>query len=119
IPLALWNIDAPLKESLEATATLVQVEADESGRRLMAARDSASRRLQGTRDALAAMPPATQGLSRSGGGRKAFGADEANLFDVIEAMRSELELGLTRIEVEWEARRAFVDLQFLNTSDVK
>lgn len=119
IPLALWNIDAPLKESLEAKATLVQVEADELGRRLMAARDSASRRLQVTRDALAAMPPATEDVLLSDGVRKAYGADEANLFDVLDAMRSELELGLTRIELEWEARRAFVDLQFLNKSDVK
>lgn len=119
IPLALWNIDDPLKASLEAKATLVQVEAVELKRRLMAARDSASRRLQVTRDALEAMPPSTEDVVLSDGVRKAYGADEADLFDVIEAMRSELELGLTRIELEWEARRAFVDLQFLNTTDVK
>jgi outer membrane protein TolC len=115
IPLALWNIDAPQTGSLQARKEVIDIQKNIVEKRLARAIDSTQLRLNKAIAALDSTPEQPQDAQLSELVAKAYAADEASLFDLIEALRSEVELGLARVELQWEARRAFIELQNLTS----
>jgi len=113
IPLALWNVDDSKLAAIHARKEVVTVQKERLEKRLARAMESTQLRLSKAISALDFMPNRELDGQLSQLITKAFSADEASLFDLIEAIRSDVELGLARTDLEWEARRAFLELQFL------
>ena len=111
VPLTLWNTDRPRLERLEAEHR--QVEAELALARTLAEQATAGtrERLDATLDALAELSPAERDAELSGLAEAAYAAGEATLLELLDAHASEAELRLARIDLQWEARRAAIELQ--------
>lgn len=115
IPLALWSLDEPKKAAIQAKKDVLEVQKEVFENRLKRAQESSELRLNKALAALKSRSSETNDSELSDLITKAYGADEATLFDLIEALRSDVELGLARAELEWEARRAHIELQYLTS----
>jgi outer membrane protein TolC len=102
LPLTLW---------LRAERARVEGEHELSRTLAERAEDGARKRLQDSLDALGELSaPECEGeLSQLA--ETAFGAGEGTLLELLDAYESEAELQLARIDLQWAARRAAVDLQ--------
>ena len=110
LPLAFWNTDAPRIQSLRARQ--LEVSSELTLRASLAARevDAAQQRLDAAMAPLETMsdPPRDAELTRLA--HIAFDAGEASLTELLDALESETELQLARIDLQWEARRAAIAL---------
>lgn len=111
MPLTLWNTDRPRVERLRAERS--QIEAELGLARTLAeqAEDATRTRLQGALEARANLPAPELDAELSVLAEAAYGAGEGTLLELLDAYESEASLRLSRIDLEWEARRAAIELQ--------
>lgn len=110
VPLAYRDIDAPRQDRLNAQLQAVQTELAIRTYRAARERDAAQQRLDAVLVALGALPDATLDSELVRLAQLAFDAGEATLPELLDAVESELELQLTRLDLQWEARRAAIAL---------
>lgn len=110
IPLATRDTFEPRRRALEARAAEIRAEHLVSETIAVAGADAALWRLERTLAAIREMPAlGTEGeLTRLA--ELAYAAGETTLTDLLDAYGSETELRLARIDLEWEARRAAIEL---------
>ena len=110
VPLALWNNDRPKIERLRAERARIGSEL-RLGRTLAEQAETAARerrdRALASLSSLSAQPGDAE-LTRLA--EAAYGAGEATLTELLDAYESETELELSRIDLQWEARRAAIEL---------
>jgi outer membrane protein TolC len=110
VPLALWNTHAAQTDRLVARQTEIHSElvfrAGVAQREVQAARA----RLDAVLQALEAMPEPSQDSVLTVLASVAFDAGEATLIDLLDALASEIELQLVRLELQANARRAAIAL---------
>jgi cobalt-zinc-cadmium efflux system outer membrane protein len=111
LPLTLWNTDRPRVERLRAEHA--RVEGELHLRRSLAeqAADATRERLRASLDALAQLPAPERDGELSRLAEAAFAAGEGSLLELLDAYESEVDLQLSRIDLQWEARRAAIELQ--------
>ena len=75
------------------------------------AEQATRKRYQASLDALGELPPAERDAELSQLAESAYGAGEGTLLELLDAYESEADLRLARIDLQWEARRAAIELQ--------
>jgi len=111
MPLTFWNTDRPRVERLRAERARVESELALTRTLAEQAEHGARERLQDTLEALGELPAAERDGEVSQLAETAFGAGEGTLLELLDAYESETELRLARIDLQWAARRAAIDLQ--------
>jgi cobalt-zinc-cadmium efflux system outer membrane protein len=111
VPLTFWNNDRPRVERLRAERASVESELSLTRTLAEQAEHGARERLQETLDALGELPGPERDGEVSQLAETAFGAGEASLLELLDAYGSETDLRLARIDLQWAARRAAIDLQ--------
>jgi outer membrane protein, heavy metal efflux system len=111
IPLTLWNTDRPRVQRLRAEHARVEGELRFARTLAEQAEDAARKRLQAALEALGQLPATERDAELSQLAETAYGAGEGTLLELLDAYESEVELRLARIDLQWEARRAAIDLQ--------
>ncbi len=112
IPLAVRNNDRVTVDALAAQSDAIEVELALEGALSERAQVAARSRLDGSLQALAtlAAPDADYELTRMA--ELAYQEGEASLTDLLDAYESEAELQLARVDLQWEARRAALELDW-------
>ncbi len=110
IPLALWNVDEARVERIESERSAVELELDYLRAQATRSQEAARDRLRRVLQALDTLPDSAVDGELTRLAETAFAADEASLTELLGAIESEADLRLTRIDLEWEARRAALDL---------
>lgn len=113
LPLALWNPDAPRQARLQAERTALQHELELVSQQYERALEGAKQRRRVAMQALRPAEDAAADAALTRQALQAFEAGESSLAELLDVYESELELQLARIELQWEARRADLDLQRL------
>jgi cobalt-zinc-cadmium efflux system outer membrane protein len=111
IPLTFWNTDRPRVERLRAQRARVQGELELTRTLAEQAEHGARQRLQETLDALGQLPAPERDHELSQLAEVAYGAGEGTLLELLDAHESEAEIRLARIDLQWAARRASIELQ--------
>jgi cobalt-zinc-cadmium efflux system outer membrane protein len=111
LPLSFWNTDKPRMERLDAERTRVESELRFARTLAEQAADASRRRLRDALDALARLPTPERDAELSNLAESAYAAGEAALVELLDAYESEVDLQLSRIDLQWEARRAAIELQ--------
>jgi cobalt-zinc-cadmium efflux system outer membrane protein len=111
VPLTFWNTDRPRVERLRAERERIEGELRLTQTLAHQAEHGARQRLQDTLDALEQLPAAERDAELSQMAETAYGAGEATLLELLDSYESEVELGLARIDLQWAARRAAIELQ--------
>jgi cobalt-zinc-cadmium efflux system outer membrane protein len=111
LPLSLWNTDKPRKQRIEADRKRVEGELRFARTLAEQAAAAARQRLRDALDALGRLPAPERDTELSGLAESAYAAGEATLLELLDAYESEVELQLSRIDLQWEARRAELELQ--------
>jgi cobalt-zinc-cadmium efflux system outer membrane protein len=111
VPLTLWNTDRPRVERLRAERARVQGELRLTRTLAEQAEHGARQRLQDTLAALERLPAPERDAELSQLAETAYGAGEGTLLELLDAYESEVELGLARIDLQWTARQAAIELQ--------
>jgi cobalt-zinc-cadmium efflux system outer membrane protein len=110
VPLAFWNNDLPEIERLRAEQARVGSEL-RLGRTLAERAEAAARqRLERALAALSQLAPAERDAELTRLAEAAYAAGEATLTELLDAYDSEAELALARVDLQWEARRAAIEL---------
>lgn len=112
IPLALWNPDSARVEHIMARRAAVNAELSHQtnlNKRAIAAERA---KLAAARRALASLAR-EQDTDLAQLAQIAFEAGEAPLGDVLDAIESDTELALARLELEWTAREATISITAL------
>lgn len=110
VPLTFWNNDLPEVERLRAEQARVGSEL-RLGRTLAERAETAGRqRLEQALAALSQLAPAERDAELTRLAEAAYAAGEATLTELLDAYDSEAELALARVDLQWEARRAAIDL---------
>jgi len=110
IPLAFWNPDAPrlARIGAERQVLLGRLEVE---RELALRRERAvSQRLSRSLEALAELGGDGDDYDLIRLAEAAYAADEATLYELLDAYGSAAELHLSRIDLQWEARQAAIEL---------
>jgi len=110
VPLALWSTDEASVDRLRAEQTEIGGELELSRARSEQAERAAARRLEEALDALSGLPDAGRDAELTQLAEASFAAGESTLTELLDAYRSEVELQLSRIDLQWEARRASIEL---------
>ena len=110
VPIALWNTDLARRDRLQAERARLGHEV-ELASTLAAQAEVAA--LQRQHDALAALAlaPGPQERDLTTMAEVSYGADEATLTELLDAYRSETELLLSTLDLQWEARKAALELE--------
>jgi len=110
LPLTLWNTDAPKVERLRAERARAGGEI--RLRRALAERAEAAahRRVDEALAALGALSPPEHDAELTRLAETAYAAGEASLTELLDAYESQTELDLSRVDLQWEARRASIEL---------
>jgi cobalt-zinc-cadmium efflux system outer membrane protein len=111
IPLTFWNTDRPRVERIRAEHARVEGELRFARTLADQAEQATRKRLQAAFDALGKLPAAEGDAELSQLAETAYGAGEGTLLELLDAYESEAELRLVRIDLQWEARRAAIELQ--------
>jgi cobalt-zinc-cadmium efflux system outer membrane protein len=111
VPLTFWNTDRPRVQRLRAEHERVEGELRFARTLAEQAEQATRKRYQAALDALGSLPAAEHDAELSHLAEAAFGAGEGTLLELLDAHESEAELRLARIDLQWEARRAAIDLQ--------
>ncbi len=109
-PLALWDTDAPKIERLRAHRAELSAELNLLRTQEERAADAAQERLTQTIEALAKLPGQERGAELTRLAQIAYAAGEATLTELLEAHEGEAELELSRLDLQWESRRAAIEL---------
>lgn len=108
IPLAYRDTNAPRRDQLHAQLDVVEAELVLGRHRAERASAAAVERLDATLTALAALLDGSDDAALTQLAQLGFDAGEVTLPELLDAIESELELQLTRLELQWEARRAAI-----------
>ena len=110
IPLALWNVHAPQVRRLQAEQARVRSEL--AVRTAFANTEISGRagRLRKVLAALAAMRDPSEDGELSHLAEVAYVGGEASLVELLDAFESEADLQLSRLDLQWDARRADIAL---------
>jgi cobalt-zinc-cadmium efflux system outer membrane protein len=111
LPLSLWNTDKPRKQRIEAERERVEGELRFARTLAEQAAEASRQRLRDSLDALAQLPSPERDAELSSLAESAYAAGEATLIELLDAFESEVDLQLSRIDLQWEARRAAIELQ--------
>lgn len=111
VPLSFWNTDAPRVERLEAELSAVRSELRLEQTLSQQLEDAARERVERCLTALSQVPAPEGDARLSLMASTAYSAGEGTLTEMLDAYGSETELQLARIELQWEARRASIELQ--------
>jgi cobalt-zinc-cadmium efflux system outer membrane protein len=111
VPLTFWNTDRPRVERLRAERASVESELNLTRTLAEQAEHGARKRLQDSLDALGELPTSERDGEVSQLAETAFAAGESTLIELLDAYESETDLRLARIDLQWAARRAAIDLQ--------
>jgi cobalt-zinc-cadmium efflux system outer membrane protein len=111
LPLSLWNTDKPRKQRLEAERERVEAELRFARTLAEQAAEASRQRLRNALDALAQLPSPERDAELSSLAESAYAGGEATLIELLDAFESEVDLKLSRIDLQWEARRAAIELQ--------
>ena len=110
IPLAFWNNDLPEIDRLRAEQAAIGGEL-RFGRTLAEqAEAAAGERLERALAVLSNLRVPERDAELTHLAETAYGAGEATLTELLDAYESETELALSRIDLQWEARRAAIEL---------
>lgn len=110
LPLSFWNNDAPRLERLDAERAELASELSLLSARAERAATAAETRLQRSLEALDALAATDDVTELTGLAEIAYAANEATLTELLDAYESETELRLSRLDLEWAARRAAIEL---------
>jgi outer membrane protein TolC len=110
LPLGLWNPRQGQARATAAQAEALRGELSAKTHRLSREQRGARDRLSATQDALAQLGAADTDAELSRMAALAFQNGEASLSDLLDAFESETDLGLARIDIQWEARLASIAL---------
>ena len=110
VPLAFRNIDRPRLARLAGEQDRVGAELDLQRRLAAQAEAAARQRLVETLQALAALGKPGEDSGLTAMAEAAWRSGEAPLTAFLDASRSETDLKLTRIDLQFEARRAAIEL---------
>lgn len=110
VPLALWNTHAPQVRRVRAEQARTRSEL--AVRTAFANTEVSGRagRLRRVQAALAEMSDPSEDGELSHLAEVAFAAGEASLVELLDAFESEADLQLSRLDLQWDARRADIDL---------
>lgn len=111
IPLAFWNTDRARVDRLEAERDSIAHELSMVRTLAERRRDAARERLDAALHALGALtePDRDQELTRLA--ETSYRAGESPLSQLLDAYESEVELRRARLDLQWEARRAAIELE--------
>jgi cobalt-zinc-cadmium efflux system outer membrane protein len=110
LPLAFRNTEAPRVARLEAERARVAGELSLSQAVAERTAEAARTRLDAALAGLARLPELAADAELTRLAELAYGAGEATLAELLDAYASETALRLARIDLEWEARRAAIEL---------
>src|SRR5690606_32515907 len=110
VPLAFWNTDQPRLDRLAAQQTELRAERALETSTAQSSADAARQELEQTLDTLDRLSDPARDEELTQMARAAYGAGEATLTELLDAFQSEAELQLARIDLEWAARQAALDL---------
>lgn len=110
LPLTLWNNDAPERDRLVAERARVSSELDLARAHAERAERAASERLERTLEALGTLPVPGDEATLTTLAEAAYSSGEASLTELLDAYQSETELTLSVLDLQWEARRAAIEL---------
>ena len=110
LPLGLWNADGPEIERLRAERARVDEALRRESARALRNREASRARLVAALASLGQIPAEADDGDPSRLAEAAYRGGEASLLELLDAYRSEAELALGRLDVQWEARRAAIDL---------
>jgi outer membrane protein TolC len=111
VPLTFWNTDRPRVERLRAERARVESELSLTRTLAEQGEHGARKRLDDTLEALGELPAPEHDVEVSQLAESAFAAGEGTLLELLDAYESETDLRLARIDLQWAARRAAIDLQ--------
>lgn len=110
VPLPLWNTTAPRQDRLRAERVRIESDLVVERQRASDAAEAAADRFERLLDALRGLPPAERDAKLTGQAELAYAAGEATLTELLDAYESEVEFELARTDLQWEARRASIEL---------
>lgn len=110
VPLALWNPERGRAERLRAEQAEVRAELAFREATTGATLQAAERRVSEALAALARLETEASDGSLSRLAEAAYASGEATLMELLDALASEVELRLAGVELQWEARRAAIEL---------
>ncbi len=110
LPLAFRDTEAPRVARLKASRARVASELSLSQAVAERTAEAARTRLDAALAGLARLPVAAGDAELTQLAEAAYGAGEASLAELLDAYASETALRLARIDLEWEARRAAIEL---------
>lgn len=110
VPLALWNPERGRAARLRAEQAEVRAELAFREATAGAALRAAEGRVRAVLDALARLEASASDESLSRLAEAAYASGEATLTELLDAVASEVELRLAQVELQWEARRASIEL---------
>lgn len=110
IPLALWNNDLSEIERLKAEQARIGSELRLGWALAERAENAGRERLERVTLALARVPTRASDAELTRLAEAAYAAGEATLTELLDAYGSETELALSHIDLQWEARRAAIEL---------
>ncbi|MFU8805388.1 MAG: TolC family protein [Bradymonadaceae bacterium] len=112
LPIALRNTDAPRLARLKAEHDRLSAELRLNTTTATRAADAARRRLEEAMAALVELPDDDDDLELTALAEMAFAAGESSLVELLDAYGSETRLRLARIDLEWAARQAAIELDY-------
>ncbi|MFT6399770.1 MAG: outer membrane protein TolC [Bradymonadia bacterium] len=110
IPLVVRNNDRAVLDALAARSDAIEVELALEGALADRAQVAARTRLDGSLVALEGLAAPDNDYQLTRMAELAYQAGEASLTDLLDAYESEAELQLARVDLQWQARRAALDL---------
>ena len=110
LPLSFWNTDASRVQRLRARQREVSSELTLHTSLVAREIDAAQQRLDAAMASLEMMSDLSRDAELTRLAQVAFDAGEASLTELLDALESETELQLARIDLQWEARRAAIAL---------
>ena len=113
LPLAFWNPDAPRQARLRAEQAALSHDLELLNADYEREMQAANARLRVAERALEANTASEADDTLIRQARQAFDAGEASLAELLDVYESELELQLVRLGLQWDARRADLNLQRL------
>lgn len=118
VPVPLWSPDGPRRDRLRAEGIRIGSELRLERQRATEAARSAELRLVRLREAAEALSSPRADAEFTAQAEAAYAAGESTLSELLDAYESAAELELTRSDLQWEARRASIELDRLRGTGV-
>ena len=118
LPISLWDVDEPHLQALKARQLEVGSELTLRTQLMYREIELAQRQLKASMGALRESDASTQRSEMTQLAQAAFDAGELSLSELLDTFESETDLQLARIDLQWEARKAMIDLDRLRGDGV-